>query len=339
MTVDGDGLAGTPPTIGHGPRGVLQYPSSVAGEPCTGPTPTRAAPGRTDADHGPSEESLTEVPEHLLQRSRDRRKALGLLGDEEAGGEAAPAAASSAQTPAAASAPSAPSLPAFDIEPAKEPPPEPTRPWVDAAKRRKRIPYWVMPVLLFLPLWAFIYVGTLEEPEQGPTGLVGEGAEIFSANCAQCHGAGGAGQNTGPQLSEGEVLLTFPADPDGLGLAQQIEWVVKGTNDIGVGVPYGAPDRPGGGHVGGWFSGAPMPGFADTLAAEEILAVVLYERVTHGLSESDETLAPILLEQIEAGEITLPENWSADVTVDEIQETLAPAFAVAGEGESAGSEG
>ncbi|MEQ8716565.1 MAG: c-type cytochrome [Acidimicrobiales bacterium] len=278
---------------------------------------------------------MTEVPEHLLQRSRDRRKALGLGGDDDGGGDAAAPAAAGAATPAA-SAPAAPSLPAFDIEPAKPKPPAPTRPWVEAARKRKRIPYWVMPVLLFLPLWAFIYFGTLEEPEQGAVGLLGEGAEVYEAiaNCAQCHGAGGAGANAGPQLNAGEVLITFPADPDGLGLAQMVEWVVKGTNGIGAGTPYGSPER---GRVGGWFG--VMPGFGESITAEELLAVVLYERVQHGMSAADETLATILLEQIEAGEIVLPENWPLDVTVADIQATLAPAFAATGDAETAGGGG
>jgi hypothetical protein len=53
---------------------------------------------------------MTEVPEHLLKRSRERRKALGLPvpGEEEGGGEeAAPAAEAAAPGEAAAEAPAA----------------------------------------------------------------------------------------------------------------------------------------------------------------------------------------------------------------------------------------
>src|SRR5262245_29564985 len=53
---------------------------------------------------------MTEIPEHLLQRSRERRKALGLpTGDEEAGGEeaAAPAAEAEDAAPAEVAAPAA----------------------------------------------------------------------------------------------------------------------------------------------------------------------------------------------------------------------------------------
>jgi menaquinol-cytochrome c reductase cytochrome b/c subunit len=43
---------------------------------------------------------MTEIPEHLLKRSQERRKALGLSGGEE-GGEAAPAEETPAEAPAA----------------------------------------------------------------------------------------------------------------------------------------------------------------------------------------------------------------------------------------------
>src|SRR5262245_13124243 len=49
---------------------------------------------------------MTEIPEHLLQRSRERRKALGLPVPGEEGGEAAPAEEAAAET-AEAEAPAA----------------------------------------------------------------------------------------------------------------------------------------------------------------------------------------------------------------------------------------
>jgi quinol---cytochrome c reductase cytochrome c subunit, bacillus type len=53
---------------------------------------------------------MTEVPEHLLRRSRERRKALGLPvpGEEEGGGEEAAPAAEIGATPPAPSEPAAP---------------------------------------------------------------------------------------------------------------------------------------------------------------------------------------------------------------------------------------
>ena len=51
------------------------------------------------------------------------------------------------------------------------PPPKPDPPYIQAYKNRRRIPFWAMPALLGLPLWAFIYANTLEtppNPDQAP---------------------------------------------------------------------------------------------------------------------------------------------------------------------------
>lgn len=180
-----------------------------------------------------------------------------------------------------------------------------------------------MPVLLFLPLWSILYVGTLELPARGETGLLGEGAEVYdvAAACSSCHGKSGEGSNSGPKLSEGELVVTFPEDSIGLGLAQQIEWVIKGTNGIGVGRPYGSNEQ---GRVGGWFG--EMAGFGNSLTAEELIAVVLYERVAHGESETARTLAARMEELMAAGTLELPANFSQDTSTEEIMELLAPVF-------------
>ena len=64
---------------------------------------------------------MTEIPEHLLQRSKERRKALGLPVDGDDGGEATPAAAETA-APAEASPPaeSAPAAAAESAAPAED---------------------------------------------------------------------------------------------------------------------------------------------------------------------------------------------------------------------------
>lgn len=271
---------------------------------------------------------MVEVPEYLLERSRQRRLELtGSAGDAPAG-DAAPASAA----PATASAPAAPaaapsSLPAIPPAPAPPPPPKP-KPWVQAALSRSKIPYWVMPVLLFLPIWAYIYVGTLEEPTRAATGIIAEGEEVFQSKCAACHTASGGGSSSGPKLNEGEVLLTFPDDAENLGLAQHVHWVLQGTNGIGEGNPYGAPER---GREAGWF--ANMPGHANDLSAREILAVVLYERVTHGASELAATLAPITDDALNEGTLELPENFSEETSVEDAAALLSPLLA-SDEGES-----
>ena len=115
---------------------------------------------------------MTEIPEHLLKRSRERREALGLSTGDEGGGDApaTPAALPRrrrrpAVEPAAsldARVPPPPAPPAVVA-----PPPSRRLPYVQAALRRKRIPYWAMPVVALLPLWAFIYQWSLTPPSAG----------------------------------------------------------------------------------------------------------------------------------------------------------------------------
>ena len=101
---------------------------------------------------------MTEVPEHLLKRSRDRRAALGLGGgdggDSGGGGEAA-APASSASSAVEPVAPSGAAARPAAVEPLEvAAPPRRVPKYVRASLERKRIPLWVMPVLAFLPIWA-----------------------------------------------------------------------------------------------------------------------------------------------------------------------------------------
>lgn len=209
---------------------------------------------------------MTEIPEHLLARSRERRAALGLGGGDQGGADAgAPSQASQEAdaAPAKAPAPKAPAAP--PAPPAPPPPPPPPPPYVTAAQGRPNIPRWAVPVLAMLPIWAVVYAGVLDVPEQAITDpVLAQGEEIYSS-CAGCHGSGGEG-GTGPALNGGEVLLTFP-DPQ-----QHIAWVTEGSP--GGGTPYGSPDRPGGQQI----SQGGMPGFGEQLSEEEIIAVVRYER-------------------------------------------------------------
>src|SRR2546421_81985 len=121
----------------------------------------------------PSLRGMTEVPEHLLRRSRERREALGLAGPgggesggaAESGGASAPApAAIPADTgdggdvveqPAAAAAPAVVE-PEPELVPAGPPPPDPGR---------SKNPLWVMPVLVGFPFWLMFYIGALSPPK------------------------------------------------------------------------------------------------------------------------------------------------------------------------------
>jgi mono/diheme cytochrome c family protein len=208
---------------------------------------------------------MTEVPDHLLQRSRERRAALG--------GESAPPAApsgggggdtgggeSAAVVPAAAAA-----APAVVEEAA---PPRVLPPYVQAALARKKMPPWMPPVGVAALLWVFIYAGVLFQPGVSISDpVLLQGQEIFATQCSGCHGAGGEG-GTGRPLA-GQALLTFPT------IDEHIAWVTNGSPAKGT--PYGDPDRPGGQHVSQDSWGA-MPAFGNVLTAEEILAVTRYER-------------------------------------------------------------
>jgi len=205
---------------------------------------------------------VTEVPEHLLKRSKDRRTSLD--GGTPAA-DAAPAAESAPVEKATAAAAAAPAA----VAPAAAP--EPVPPYVEAAIKRKKIPFWAMPVLAFLPLWAVIYIGGLSPASSGEPSQLATGATIFAANCAGCHGAGGGG-GVGRVMTDGALVATFP---DILG---QLEFVWIGSNGTGpAGTPYGDPAREGGQHKTLSYNGNPMPNFDKSLSQAELLAVVRYE--------------------------------------------------------------
>jgi len=190
------------------------------------------------------------------------------------------------------------------------------------------VPVWIVPVLLFLPIWAIYYVGLLESPDRAEAGLLAEG-EIIYGQCAGCHGGGGGG-GSGRQLNEGEVLLTFPSLEAGAGydgLASQISWTVNGTGGtqaLGL-ATYGDPDREGGAREPASFGA--MGGFG-SLSVEEMLAVVHYERVQHGgLDEGAAAIELEVLEHVveESGDLV----W-ANQSPEEIAEILDEARAAVG---------
>jgi hypothetical protein len=225
---------------------------------------------------------VTEIPEHLLKRSRDRRAALGLGGGDEgaapSGGDA-PAAATPATSEAAApAAPAGPAPRKAAAAPAPPPPPKPDPPYVAAAKSRKKIPFWAMLSLSLLPVWLFMYVRSVTEAPEVAEGPLGIGAEQYGA-CASCHGSSGEG-GAGRPLADGEVLLTFPHIEDQL---RFVTFGTEGYNLAGVS-SYGNPDRPGGPHLSGDFG--VMPAQDNELTDAEILAVVCHERYTLGGADS-----------------------------------------------------
>lgn len=217
---------------------------------------------------------MTEIPEHLLRRSRERRAALGLGGDDAgsapaaSGPEAASPAAPAAQPEAATGTAVEPSPPAGAVVAVEEPAPPPYV--APTGPHKSKIPIWVMPVLIALPLWAFLYPSAFANHNKAaaPTDPYLIGQQIFhTKGCSGCHGNAGEG-GVGPKLAGGEAKLTFPNIQD------QISWVNTGSAPF-TGKKYGDPARPGGQH--GPATGG-MPAFGGTLSPAQIQDVVMYER-------------------------------------------------------------
>jgi mono/diheme cytochrome c family protein len=227
-----------------------------------------------------AEAALTEVPEHLLQRSRARRAAMGLGGDD-AGAAPVPATTSAETAPAAAAA----ATPAVAPEPEPPAPPEIVPAYIQAARTRKKIPFWAVPVVAFTPIWVLIFALTLDKPTPKEAGPVALGDEVY-AKCSGCHGAAGGGAS-GPALNEGKVVETFPNFSD------QLEWVILGSqgflNDGRT--TYGAQNKPveGVGVMPAW----------DTLTAQELIAVVRHEREELSGEEFDPAVYDEVLAMVE----------------------------------------
>lgn len=213
---------------------------------------------------------MTEIPEHLLKRSAARRGKT--TGDGDGGESAAPG---SAVTPAEASGPVEPKA----IQQAaaaipRDPEPEPVKPdppYVQAAKRRKKMPMWAMAIPGLALLWAYSFAGTMQLPDvEDP--LFTESAALYtSQGCSGCHGANGGG-GVGYQFSGGEVLLTFPEPID------QMVHIARGSAPI-AGEQYGDPERPGGARVSG--NRGVMPNYP-SITLTELELLVFHERATLG---------------------------------------------------------
>ena len=221
---------------------------------------------------------MTEVPEHLLRRARERRAALT--------GGGAPAESAPESAPAEAEEGEGAGAPGTAVEPAARGAAPAAAPAAEVVaepevtqspayialqqQRRTRIPAWVMPVLVFLPFWGILYAGAFgshEKPKVVDPLVLGQ--QVFAtAGCSSCHGAQGQGA-VGPKLAGGEAVKTFPNEAD------HITWVHTGGAPF-IGKGYGDPDRDGGQHT--VSPNNVMPAFGGTLSDAQIAAVVKYER-------------------------------------------------------------
>jgi mono/diheme cytochrome c family protein len=209
---------------------------------------------------------VTEIPEHLLKRSKDRKNEL------QGGGASSDAPATTPATTASATPAPAAAKPAV---PAPKPP-KADPPYVVAAKTRRKIPYWAMAGLAALPIWAFMYFLALKPADKVVAGPISTGIEYYSG-CAGCHGANGAG-GAGRALYQGESLKTFPHIEDMLNFVYtgSAKYVAAGLN------VYGDPNREGGAHAPLSYNGNPMPQQGEkaggALTEYQILGVVCHIR-------------------------------------------------------------
>lgn len=213
--------------------------------------------------------TVTEIPEHLLKRSKERREAAS-------GGTSSDSGASTPATTSSAPAVAKPTAPVVASAPAPKPDPS----YVVAAKTRKKIPFWAMATLSLLPLWAFMYLIALKPQEKEVEGPMAIGASVYGS-CAGCHGAAGQG-GAGRVFAGGEVLKTFPKIED------MLNFVYTGSQPyVAAGIAYyGDPNREGGGHAPLSYNGNPMPQQGEKagggLTEYEILGVVCHERYAIG---------------------------------------------------------
>lgn len=270
---------------------------------------------------------MTEIPEHLLKRSRERRAAMG---GGDAGGDsgddsAASVPATTSESAPAAAAPSGPPERAAAPTPAAPEPPKPDIPVVAAYKARRKIPFWAMTALALLPIWAFMYARAVTTQPVEAAGALAEG-ELVYGNCASCHGGGGQGvSGLGYQFSDGEVFLTYPNIED------QLRFVYWGSDRYaldGIEIP-GDPDREGGPHVTGERGVMPAQG-ADAggaLTDYELLGVVCHERYTLGADGSVPEGFEDEYEKWCSEESPLydaVESGASLLTLDEVDDTIIP---------------
>lgn len=221
---------------------------------------------RPGAGYPPTEDVVTEIPEHLLKRAAERRAAMS-GGTAPADQPAAVAPVGDAPADVEAAKPAKAPTPLPTLDPAVVKPVE-IPAVVAAAKRRKRVPFWAAGVLALLPLWGLLYINSMQPPAAAENDPLAIGAEVYTtAGCAGCHGPSGAGGAAGQKLNEGHVIETF-SDP-----LAMVHWIAYGSQNGGARADgsYGTTT------VRKKLTGG-MPGWADRLTPEEIAAVTIYVR-------------------------------------------------------------
>jgi mono/diheme cytochrome c family protein len=167
---------------------------------------------------------------------------------------------------------------------------------VNRGGQRLKVPFWAVPVLVALPVWAWVYVGTLSPT--GPSTSETIGAEVYASHCSACHGSDGQGGN-GPGFAGGAVFDTWPSFED------HLEWVKLG------GAAWIDRHGPTYGTTARTVNGAAMPGFGDRLTNHELLHVVQYERTVLAGTNPDPA------DDARLREATRAIDGDASITLDE----------------------
>ncbi len=221
---------------------------------------------------------MTEIPEHLLKRSRAAKGTPESTGD--AAGSAVESTSAAAAVPAA-SGPPAIAAAAAAIPRDAKPAPEPDLPpYIVAANKRKKLPLWSFLVVAALPLWAISFAGTMQQADvEDP--LFEEAALVYeqTGGCSGCHGAAGGG-GVGYKFSEGEIIESFPEPID------QMAHVARGSTAIN-GEQYGDPNRQGDPRVAGARNQGAMPAMVGVLTLTELELVIFHERAVLGGEDTE----------------------------------------------------
>ena len=214
---------------------------------------------------------MTEIPEHLLKRSKAARAQAE--GATPAAEPAAPGHRSGRDVGHACRANSdSRAAPAAPVGP---PPPKPDIPVVAAAKARKKIPFWAFATLSTLPLWAFMYVRALTPTTETIPGPLGDGAALqrlleLSRQRRRRRRSATSSRRGGAQD------LSAHRGSAAMGVRRQRCLLQPQESQI-----YGDPNRAGGAHV--TKAEEPCPaGMGGQLTDAQILAVVCHERFTLG---------------------------------------------------------
>lgn len=230
---------------------------------------------------------MTEIPEHLLKRSK-AAKSGGSAEEPDKATETAVEAKAESAVASAAQAP-AKEFPNLDPEPVA---PEPEPAFIAAAKARKKMPVWALPVIASLPIWAISFAGTMQVQETED--IVAVESELFygTQGCSGCHGGGGGG-GTGYQLSGGEVLETFPEPID------MMVHIARGSSAI-EGENYGAERSDGQPRTAGDLG--VMPAQIGQISMIQLELIVYHERHTLSGEDADS-------EEYEAWVESMEEHW------------------------------